>query len=101
MPWQWQADLDKQRFLPTGLSDWLDGFVARRYNQGSVIGSYLDPLADKVLIGCTVGALAHEVIPLKKAIQAHCQSTVASLPCQPKCLYQNLEQLRKSRPGSY
>ena len=44
-----------------GASDWLDGFVARRYNQGSVIGSYLDPLADKVLICCTAAALAHEV----------------------------------------
>lgn len=44
-----------------GISDWLDGFVARRFGQGSVIGSYLDPLADKVLICSTVGALAYEV----------------------------------------
>ena len=35
--------------------------MARRYNQGSVVGSYLDPLADKVLICCTAGALAYEV----------------------------------------
>ena len=45
-----------------GLSDWLDGYVARKFDQGSVIGSYLDPLADKVLICCTVGALASEVL---------------------------------------
>ncbi|XP_049935358.1 CDP-diacylglycerol--glycerol-3-phosphate 3-phosphatidyltransferase 1, chloroplastic isoform X2 [Nymphaea colorata] len=36
----------------SGATDWLDGFVARRMNVNSVIGSYLDPLADKVLIGC-------------------------------------------------
>ena len=57
--------MDIQDFTPectsAGVSDWLDGFVARRYNQGSVIGSYLDPLADKVLICSTAAALAIEV----------------------------------------
>eukprot|EP00884_Botryococcus_braunii_P010204 jgi/Botrbrau1/19185/Bobra.0077s0091.1 len=43
-----------------GVSDWLDGFVARRYAQPSVLGSYLDPLADKVFVGCAVGALVYE-----------------------------------------
>eukprot|EP00268_Persea_americana_P004439 TRINITY_DN11415_c0_g1_i5.p1 TRINITY_DN11415_c0_g1~~TRINITY_DN11415_c0_g1_i5.p1 ORF type:complete len:378 (+),score=87.88 TRINITY_DN11415_c0_g1_i5:35-1135(+) len=36
----------------SGATDWLDGFVARKMGINSVIGSYLDPLADKVLIGC-------------------------------------------------
>jgi cardiolipin synthase len=45
-----------------GLSDWADGYAAKHYGQTSVLGSYLDPLADKVLVGCTVGALAAEVI---------------------------------------
>ena len=47
--------------LHTGLSDWADGYAAKRLGQSSVLGSYLDPLADKVLVGCTVGALAAEV----------------------------------------
>ncbi|KAL6751029.1 hypothetical protein V8C86DRAFT_736083 [Haematococcus lacustris] len=42
----------------SGASDWADGALARRLGQSSVLGSYLDPLADKVLIGCVVGALA-------------------------------------------
>ncbi|KMZ57994.1 Cardiolipin synthase [Zostera marina] len=37
----------------SGMTDWLDGFVARKMNINSVLGSYLDPLADKVLI-CSV-----------------------------------------------
>ncbi|GIL80764.1 hypothetical protein Vretimale_9133 [Volvox reticuliferus] len=41
----------------SGASDWLDGFLARRMGASSVFGSYLDPLADKVLIGCVAGAL--------------------------------------------
>ena len=36
-------------------------FVAKRYGQSSVLGSYLDPLADKALIGCVVGALGYQV----------------------------------------
>jgi cardiolipin synthase (CMP-forming) len=41
----------------SGWSDWLDGYVARRLRQESVIGTYLDPFADKVLICSVVGAL--------------------------------------------
>ncbi|GLI71026.1 hypothetical protein VaNZ11_016143 [Volvox africanus] len=41
----------------SGASDWLDGFLARRTGTSSVFGSYLDPLADKILIGCVAGAL--------------------------------------------
>ncbi|KAF5944310.1 hypothetical protein HYC85_018387 [Camellia sinensis] len=41
----------------SGATDWLDGYVARRMGINSVIGSYLDPLADKVLIGCVALAM--------------------------------------------
>ena len=33
-----------------GFSDWLDGYIARKYQQRTVLGSYLDPFADKILI---------------------------------------------------
>jgi cardiolipin synthase len=33
-----------------GFSDWLDGYIARTYNQTSVLGTFLDPFADKILI---------------------------------------------------
>lgn len=47
-----------------GISDWLDGFLARRLNLHTVIGSYLDPAADKLLISTTTVCLAHQdVIP--------------------------------------
>ncbi|KAG1347315.1 putative CDP-diacylglycerol--glycerol-3-phosphate 3-phosphatidyltransferase 1, chloroplastic [Cocos nucifera] len=41
----------------SGATDWLDGFLARKMGINSVIGSYLDPLADKVLIGCVALAM--------------------------------------------
>jgi cardiolipin synthase len=37
-------------FLAAGLSDAVDGFLAKRFNMASELGAYLDPIADKVLI---------------------------------------------------
>jgi cardiolipin synthase len=37
-------------FLVAGLSDAVDGFLAKRFGMTSQLGAYLDPLADKVLI---------------------------------------------------
>jgi len=37
-------------FVIAGVSDAVDGFLARRYNMGSELGAYLDPLADKALL---------------------------------------------------
>ncbi|KAI9911596.1 hypothetical protein PsorP6_009852 [Peronosclerospora sorghi] len=34
-----------------GVSDWLDGYIARTYHQESIVGSFLDPFADKLLVG--------------------------------------------------
>ncbi|MCY4477232.1 MAG: DnaA/Hda family protein [Gammaproteobacteria bacterium] len=44
------------------LSDWLDGFLAKRWKLDSYLGSILDPMADKVLIASvyvTLAALSH------------------------------------------
>lgn len=37
-------------FLLAGLTDGLDGFIARVFDQRSKLGAYLDPLADKLLL---------------------------------------------------
>lgn len=37
-------------FLVAGLTDGLDGLIARLFNQKSKLGAYLDPLADKLLL---------------------------------------------------
>ena len=39
-------------FLIGSISDALDGFIARRYNQCTPLGALLDPLADKLLVAC-------------------------------------------------
>ena len=45
-------------FIVAGLSDGLDGYLARKYNWISKFGQFLDPLADKFLIVGTLLALA-------------------------------------------
>ena len=48
-----------------GLTDFFDGYFARKYNHESVIGAKLDPLADKILILGPMIWLAHEnLLPL-------------------------------------
>ena len=37
-------------FLAAGVSDAIDGFLAKRFHMTTVLGAYLDPLADKVMI---------------------------------------------------
>jgi cardiolipin synthase (CMP-forming) len=45
-------------FIVAGFSDALDGFIAKRFNARTNLGSYLDPLADKVLLDGIYVALA-------------------------------------------
>lgn len=37
-------------FLAAGISDALDGFIAKRFNMQTELGAYLDPVADKALL---------------------------------------------------
>jgi cardiolipin synthase (CMP-forming) len=45
-----RVDLALAGFLVAGISDGVDGFVARHFNQRSELGAYLDPMADKLLL---------------------------------------------------
>ena len=47
-----------------GATDWIDGWIARHYNQGSELGKILDPTADRVLLVAAVIALLFEDLPL-------------------------------------
>ena len=41
-------------FLIAATTDWVDGYIARKYNLVSQVGRILDPLADKIIICGTV-----------------------------------------------
>lgn len=47
-----------------GATDWVDGWIARRYDQGSEVGKVLDPVADRVLlIAAAVALLIEGIVP--------------------------------------
>jgi CDP-diacylglycerol---glycerol-3-phosphate 3-phosphatidyltransferase len=37
-------------FTVAAITDWLDGYVARKYNQTTSFGAFLDPVADKLMV---------------------------------------------------
>ena len=41
-------------FVMGAMTDWLDGWIARRYNMGSAFGAFLDPVADKLAVAITL-----------------------------------------------
>ena len=47
-------------FVFASLTDWLDGWIARRYNQYSAFGAFLDPVADKLMVAVALVLLVQE-----------------------------------------
>lgn len=47
-------------FLTAALTDWLDGYLARRYRQMSAFGAFLDPVADKLMVAVTLFLLVQD-----------------------------------------
>jgi CDP-diacylglycerol--glycerol-3-phosphate 3-phosphatidyltransferase/cardiolipin synthase len=41
-------------FAFAAITDWLDGYLARRLNQGSAFGAFLDPVADKLMVAAAL-----------------------------------------------
>ncbi len=46
-------------FVVFALTDWLDGYLARKLNQTSAFGAFLDPVADKFLVCASLLVLVH------------------------------------------
>ena len=50
LPYDWRFPLASLIFSLAALTDWLDGWVARAYNQSTPFGAFLDPVADKLMV---------------------------------------------------
>ncbi len=52
-----------------GISDYLDGYIARRWNQYSALGEILDPVADRMyMLAAVIGLGVREIIPVWLAV---------------------------------
>lgn len=55
LPDTWLSPFDKGLastivFIVAAITDWFDGFLARRWNETSAFGAFLDPVADKLMV---------------------------------------------------
>ena len=71
--------------IAAGLSDWLDGKIARALNQTSRLGQVLDPAADRLYIAATIVALAvrgdHPVVAGRRPGAARADGRAPRWPC--------------------
>ncbi|MBE2291052.1 MAG: CDP-diacylglycerol--glycerol-3-phosphate 3-phosphatidyltransferase [Xanthomonadaceae bacterium] len=50
LPYKWTNFASAAVFILAAVTDWLDGWIARRYHQYSAFGAFLDPVADKLMV---------------------------------------------------
>ena len=54
LPFEWAPLAATLIFMVAGFTDWLDGYLARRWNQTSAFGAFLDPVADKLIVAAAL-----------------------------------------------
>ncbi len=64
LPVDWLAPPDQSLaatliFIVAAVTDWFDGYLARRWNQTSAFGAFLDPVADKLMVAGALLLLVH------------------------------------------
>ncbi|WP_286238569.1 CDP-diacylglycerol--glycerol-3-phosphate 3-phosphatidyltransferase [Neptuniibacter halophilus] len=57
LPYNWAPLATGCVFAVAGFTDWLDGYLARRLNQSSPFGAFLDPVADKLMVAISLALL--------------------------------------------
>jgi CDP-diacylglycerol--glycerol-3-phosphate 3-phosphatidyltransferase len=75
---EWHRFLSILSFAVAAITDGVDGYIARRYNQRSELGAILDPLADKLLLVSGVVLLSFDNRPHFERIPMWLAATVIS-----------------------
>lgn len=57
LPYSWAPIATGVVFAVAGFTDWLDGYLARKLNQTSPFGAFLDPVADKLMVAISLALL--------------------------------------------
>ncbi len=83
IPWEYSNIACAAIFLVAGITDWLDGYLARKMQLETAFGAFLDPVADKLMVAFVlvllVQAEASPYLALPAAIIIGREITIASL----------------------
>ncbi len=60
LPYDWARPVSSLIFIVAGITDWLDGYLARLWNQESRFGAFLDPVADKLMVAVALVLLLEQ-----------------------------------------
>ncbi|KAK6933294.1 CDP-alcohol phosphatidyltransferase [Dillenia turbinata] len=65
-------------FIAAAITDWLDGYLARRMRLGTAFGAFLDPVADKLMVAATLLLLCSK--PVETSIFSQASSWLIPIP---------------------
>lgn len=64
LPFTWSSLAAAIVFILAAITDWLDGYLARRMKQMSKMGAFLDPVADKLMVATALVLMVHVPPPI-------------------------------------
>ncbi len=70
LPYKWTNFAAAFVFILAAVTDWLDGWIARRYHLGSAFGAFLDPVADKLMVAVALFLIVQDSPTMWMAIWA-------------------------------
>ena len=61
MPFEWSYAASAVIFLVAAITDWFDGYLARKLDQSTPFGAFLDPVADKLMVAIALCLMVERI----------------------------------------